>query len=146
MHKKNEFGLTQKQENFCLEYIKCGIGYQAFKKAFPNSQKWKDNSVYCQVSKLMKNPKIKQRLEILQNEQKKGVQEQIILNKTKILQEIVKTYNETVQNGQSERASTVKLLELMSKISKLIGDTTINNNINIQNNTTVQEISGYLDI
>ena len=144
---KNEYGLKINQENFIKEYIKCGISYQAYLSAYPAAKKWTRNAVDVQANRMLNNPKVIQRLREYNEQQKNALCESITLNKRKVLEEIIKTYNETLQNGQAERASSVKLLELMSKISKLIGDNTvINNNVNIQNNQTVNEVSGFLDL
>lgn len=144
--RKNEHGLTPAQEVFCLEYHKRGIASDAFKIAYPASLKWKDTSLYPRASELLNNSKVKARLAALNAEAVQSVQKNVVLNKTKILEEIVRQYTETAQNGASERTNSVALLKLMSQISKLIGENGTNVTVNVQNNTVVGEVSDYLGL
>lgn len=51
-------GLTSNQEAFCHAFIKCGIGSEAYRKAYPTSLKWKRHSVDVQASKMLGIPAI----------------------------------------------------------------------------------------
>lgn len=53
--------LTQKQENFCLEYIKCGNASEAYKKCY-NVENMKPESIYRKATELMANGTITARL------------------------------------------------------------------------------------
>lgn len=56
--------LTQKQETFCLEYLKDGNATRAYKIAY-NCSKTKESSINVNASKLLKDTKIIQRLDSL---------------------------------------------------------------------------------
>ena len=142
---KNEYGLTPAQEVFCLEYHKRGIASDAYKKAYPKSIQWKDESLYPKASNLLKKDKIKTRLQALQAEAVESVQKNVVLNKTKILEEIVKQYTETSTNGASERTNSVALLKLMAQISKLL-DNTPAVAVQVNNNVVASEVSDYLNL
>ena len=143
----NEFGLTQQQEIFCLEYHKTGIASKSYLKAYPTAKKWKDTTLYPRASELLNNSKVIARLEALNAETKKSVQKNVVLNKTKILEELVTLFEETKKSGAGERMTSLQAIKLMAQISKLIGDNNQNNiNINIQNNQTVGEVTDYLDL
>lgn len=143
----NSAELTQKQELFLQEYIKCGIGYQAYIKAFPNSKNWKRNSVDVAATKLLNNAKIQQRLSAYNAEVESTLKNSLTLNKRKILEEIVNQYQQASANGGAERTNSVALLKLMAQISKLLDNSNQNNiQVNIQNNTVVGEVTDYLDL
>lgn len=57
--------LTIQQEKFVTELIKGKSQREAYKTAYPISQKWKESSVDCNASKLMANTKVKQRYDEL---------------------------------------------------------------------------------
>lgn len=49
--------LTQKQENFCLEYIKCGNASEAYRKCY-NSEKMKPATITSKAYELMQNGEV----------------------------------------------------------------------------------------
>ena len=53
--------LTQKQENFCLDYIKCGNASEAYKKCY-NVENMKPESIYRKATELMASGTITARL------------------------------------------------------------------------------------
>lgn len=60
--------LTDKRDKFA-QYVAEGDTYaEAHRKAFPASRKWKLNSLYCESSKLMDDPKVLQRVEELKKD------------------------------------------------------------------------------
>jgi len=59
--------LTDKQEAFCQEYHRVKNQYEAYLTIYPESRKWKRNSVDCAASKLMGLTKISQRICELRN-------------------------------------------------------------------------------
>ena len=142
---KNEYGLTQQQELFCLEYHKSGIASNAYKIAYPKSKEWKDTTLYPTASELLKNPKIITRLEALNAETKNSVQKNVVLNKTKILEELVTLFESAKASGASERMTSLQAIKLMAQISKLL-DNTPQTNIQINNTTVTAEVSDYLNL
>lgn len=60
--------LTPKQEKFCQKYIELGNASQAYRLAYPSSQKWKENVVHSKASELLKNGKVLARVSELQEE------------------------------------------------------------------------------
>ena len=141
---KNKYGLTPQQETFCLEYFKNGIASKAYKKAFPKSEKWTDSALYSRASNYLKNDKIMARLEVLNNEAKKSVQKNVVLNKTKILEEIIELQQNCKQAGQGQAGVSLQALKLLSQIAGMLSENTTN--ININNNISTAEVSNYLDL
>ena len=144
--KLNQWGLTPQEEAFCLEYHANGIASKAFLKAYPTAKNWKDTSLYPRASNLLNKDKIKTRLQALEDETKKSVQKNVVLNKTKILEELVALFEATKQSGASERMTSLQSIKLMAKFSKLLVESNNNIQVNIQNNTTVNEVTDYLDL
>lgn len=143
---KNSWGLTPQQEKFCLEYHKSGIASQAYLIAYPKAKKWKETTLYPKASEILKNDKIIARLAALEADTAKSVQKNVILNKTKILEELVTLFEESKKSGAGERMTALQAIKLMAQISKLIGDNAPQMNVNIQNNTVVGEVSDYLNL
>lgn len=57
--------LTPQRERFA-ELVASGLSYaDAYREAYPKSKSWKDDSVYCESSKLMANTKVLQRVDML---------------------------------------------------------------------------------
>lgn len=54
--------LTPKQEKFAQEIVKGKTQYEAYKIAYPTSEKWERNSVDCEAGKLMADTRILQRI------------------------------------------------------------------------------------
>lgn len=64
-------GLTPQEDKFS-ELVVSGKTYaESYRIAYPKSNKWKDESVWCESSKLMSNPKVLQRVKELQEDNKK---------------------------------------------------------------------------
>lgn len=144
--KLNEWGLTPQEEIFALDYHKNGIASKAFIKAYPTAAKWKDSALYPKASNLLNKDKIKTRLAALDAEAIKSVQKNVVLNKTKILEELVTLFEETKKSGAGERMTSLQAIKLMAQISKLIGDNSQNIQVNIQSNVVVSEVTDYLDL
>lgn len=61
-HRHPETGLTADEERFCLELVKPGMSQaDAYRRAFPRSRKWKDESVQVKASKLAATDKVRLR-------------------------------------------------------------------------------------
>lgn len=54
--------LNTKQENFCLYYVETGNQSEAYRRAYPKSQKWKDEAVWSAGSRLLKTDKVSARV------------------------------------------------------------------------------------
>ena len=76
-------GLTIKQENFCNYYIESGNASDAYRRAY-SCEKMRDKQVWEESCKLLSNPKVTQRVNELQEEQK-GKSD---ITKERILQEL----------------------------------------------------------
>lgn len=64
--------LTDKQEKFA-QAVAAGKTYaDAYREAYPVSEKWKDESIWCESSKLMADPKVIQRVKQIQEQRAKA--------------------------------------------------------------------------
>ena len=78
--------LTDKQEKFA-QAVAAGKTYaDAYREAYPVSEKWKDESIWCESSKLMADPKVIQRV--------KQIQEQLAKANEVTLEEVIKEMSE----------------------------------------------------
>lgn len=65
--------LTQKQENFCAEYVKCGNAAKAYRSAY-KCEKMKPETVWVNASRLMSDTKVSLRIEELRDAAAKEAQ------------------------------------------------------------------------
>ena len=65
MSVKNEHGLTPQQERFAVDVSLGSSQAEAYRRAFPASLRWKDESVWVRASQLMANAKVQQRVKDL---------------------------------------------------------------------------------
>lgn len=79
--------LTTKQEKFVRELIKGKTQRQAYIAAYPNSKKWKKESVDSKASVLLKNEKVSKRYEEL----KKRAEEKVVVDAAYVKQLIIDT-------------------------------------------------------
>ena len=56
--------LTPKQEAFCLAHLETGIASEAYRRSY-KTEKMKEKQIWEEASKLLKNPKVAQRLKEL---------------------------------------------------------------------------------
>ena len=138
----NKYGLTQNQENFCLKYVECGIGYQAYIHAYPKSKSWSRNAVDVNASKLLCNNNIKLRIEQLNAEKEKNLQTSLNLNKRKLIETALNAMIEC--NTPSERQHFVNILKMLFQKENLLNEN--KTEINITNNTSVADVSQFLDL
>jgi hypothetical protein len=54
--------LTERQEAFCRAYLDTGCGAEAYRRAYPRSQKWEASAVHVAASKMLSNGKVALRL------------------------------------------------------------------------------------
>ena len=97
--------LTAKQEAFC-QGIADGLGQADSYRAAYDAENMKENSVYVQASKLMKNPKITQRI----TELKSQVQEKQLWSREMSVKALVQAYRE---GSGSVKVAAVKELNAM---------------------------------
>jgi phage terminase small subunit len=97
--------LTAKQEAFC-QGIADGLGQAEAYRAAYDADNMKENSVYVQASKLMKNPKIAQRIADLRLE----VQEKQLWSREMSVKALVKAYKE---GSGSVKVAAVRELNAM---------------------------------
>ena len=82
--------LTAKQEKFVQEIVKGKSQREAYRTAYPKSRNWKDSSVDCRASTLLKNAKVMQRLQELQGKVQAVAEQQSIMTAVEVLQELSK--------------------------------------------------------
>ena len=97
--------LTAKQEAFC-QGIADGLGQADAYRAAYDAEDMKENSVYVQASKLMKNPKISQRIAELKSQ----VQEKQLWSREMSVKALVQAYRE---GSGSVKVAAVKELNAM---------------------------------
>ena len=96
--------LTQKQENFCAEFIKCGNAAEAYRRSY-NAKKMQDVSVWNASSRLMADSKIAERIQELRDAAAKEAQVTLEghLNKLAELRDMA------VEEGQFSAAITAEV-------------------------------------
>lgn len=144
---KNEYGLTQQQELFVQEYIKTGIAYKAFLVAYPNSKNWQRDSVDNKAYQLLKKDEIQTRIATYNNEIESALKDSTKLNQHKLLEAALEILEDT-RHTPSQYANAINVLKLLYSQQGMMPNANNNTNIqvNIQNNTTVNEVTGYLDL
>jgi hypothetical protein len=136
-------GLTEQQETFCQEYVKNPVMYQAYVKAYPKALNWKRSSVDPEASRLLDNPKINTRISEIMNAQESALLRSTTLNKRKLLETALQTMIEC--NTPAERQHFVSLIKMLFQKEGMLSPESVTQ-VNIQNNTTVNEVTGYLDL
>ena len=143
MQKVNEYGLTQQQENFAKLYVKYGISRKAYLEAYPKSQKWTQSAVDCEASKMLNNPKVSQRIDTLNEQKTSALLQSTKISHRKLLETALQTMLEC--NTPSERQHFVSLIKLLFQKEGMLQPETVTQ-INIQNNTVVNEVSDFLNL
>lgn len=145
MRKLNEYGLTQAQECFLQNYLKTNNAYKSYLIAYPNSKNWKRNSVDCKASLLLDNEKIQQRITEHNAKINSTLEKSTVLNKRKILNEIIELQQSCKSDGAGQNTTQLQALKLLSQIAGLLQENKTEINIT-NNNNTVNEVIGYLDL
>ncbi|HEY9208217.1 MAG TPA: terminase small subunit [Acidovorax sp.] len=83
MSAKNEHGLTHQQERFAQEVVKGVTLAEAYRVAYPKSQKWAESAVWTQSSLLASNSKVSDRIKVLAQK----VEQTFAVDTAKLLQE-----------------------------------------------------------
>ena len=86
-------GLTIKQENFCNKYVETGNASEAYRFAY-NCEKMSPESTNVAASKLLDNPKITLRVNILQKE----IREKSDISKERVLEELKAIMESDIRN------------------------------------------------
>lgn len=141
--KKLPNGLTQQQEDFCKEYVKCGIAFKAYQKAYPTSVNWTRNSIDSKASNLLNNSKIEARVNELNEQATSTLMNSTKLNKRKLLETALQMLEDT--NNPAERTHAVSLIKLLFQKEGMLQPENVTQ-INIQNNTIVNEVSDFLNL
>lgn len=140
--------MTSAEKKFLEIYVKTCDSLKALNTAYPKSLKWTERSQYAQVNKILKRPRMSQALKRHNEAEAEALKDSTLLNKRKILNEIIRQYSEASENGASERTNSVALLKLLAQISKLLdnGGGSTNLQVNIQNNAITAQVSDYLNL
>lgn len=139
--------LTQAQENFCKFYVDIGIGSKALIKAYPKAEKWSRNAIDCQVQKLLNKPQIDHRIAELNEQKTSALMNSTKLNQRKLLESALYIL-EDCQHTPSQYANAINVLKLLYSQQGMMPSSATNQQINIQvnNNTVVNEVSDFLNL
>jgi len=108
--------ITQKQENFCLAYIKCGNASQAYRESY-NAEKMKSETITNNAYKLLEGNDIATRVQELRDKAAKGAIMTLEQRKellTKIAQNV--TYDKDGNAGFNDATKAVDLLNKMDGV------------------------------
>lgn len=108
---KNEYGLTDKQEEFAQQYVLLGYGIAAYEAAY-NTSNMSRASCAVQASVLMKNPLIKARIAILKAELKDAMQ----VDQSFVASGYIKMMKECAESGDKKN-----YLKAADQLVKLLG-------------------------
>ena len=137
--------LTQAQENFCIFYVDIGIGSKAYLKAYPKSEKWKRNTLDCQVQKMLNNPKINHRIQELNEQKTSALMESTKLNHRKLLESALMIL-EDCQRTPSQYANAINVLKLLYAQQGMMPKDSPQIAVQVNNNTVTAEVSDYLNL
>lgn len=110
--------LTQKQENFCLEYIKCGNASEAYRRAY-NAEKMKDTTITERASRLIKEYNISARLKELGT----PVVEAAQVSAKQVIEELARIAFFDVGQLYNEDGTLKEMTQLDSNITRAIHST-----------------------
>ena len=102
--------LTERQEAFCRAYIETGCGAEAYRRAYPRSQKWEAAAVHVAGSKMLANGKVQLRV----TELRERAAEKAVLNEAWVLERLMKN----VRIAMGEELVT----RVVASIDKATGD------------------------
>lgn len=116
-------GLTIRQEKFCNIYLECGNASEAYRQAYPNSEKWKDKTVNEAASRLLNISKVYTRVEELKTRQAQKSEvkrEEIIELLTNVLRGA--SITDSIEKGPGgSRARTIAKTWAVERICKMLG-------------------------
>ena len=96
--------LTQKQESFCVEYVRCGNAAEAYRSAY-KCEKMKPESVWSLASRLMSNVKVMSRVQELRDAAAKEAQVTLEGH----LEDLRRLRDIAVEEGQLSAAITAEI-------------------------------------
>lgn len=82
-------GLTIKQEAFCLAYIETGNASEAYRRAYPESGRWKDETLWPRASRLLAEYKVDARIKELREAATRKAVQRIGISKEWVLDQLV---------------------------------------------------------
>ena len=102
----------------------------------------------CQINNILKRKKIKNRLAELETKKENALISSVSISKRKLLETALQMLEETTENGKAERGHAINLLKILMQKEGLINNNQSQTQINLQvnNNTLVNDISKFLDI
>ena len=80
--------LTDKQERFCLEYVRTGVASEAYRLIY-SAGRMSDKQVWEESSKLMANPKVAQRVAEIREEVTAPARKSLSIDKKWVLEQLV---------------------------------------------------------
>jgi len=107
--------LTQKQENFCLEYIKCGNASEAYRKCY-NAKNMKEQVINNKASLMLQKGEIRVRIDSLNLEASNDAV-MSLEDRKKWLTELIK-HNDTEQKRVFDN-DKLKALDLLNKMESV---------------------------
>lgn len=110
--------LTPKQENFAQLYVELGNASEAYRRAYPGSEKWADNTIWPRSSNLLNSSKVHARVEQLQGEAK----ERNAVTVDSILAELEEARVASLTDGFKQGAVAVSASVAKAKLLGLIVD------------------------
>ena len=161
--KGSDYMLTIKQEKFVNNLVKGLSQRKAYRAAFPNSKKWKDETVDNKASKLFNSDEVKARYEELHTELKSKMEAESIMTVTermKWLSDVIKgnvthtSYDEhgNAYDNEAYISDKLKAVDTMNKMEgiyvnnhKVSGDKDNPLNIVDLSHLTTEQIRELLD-
>ena len=98
--------LTQAQENFARLYVELGNAAEAYRQAYPKSQKWKESTLWPKASKLLAMDKVSTRVSIFRQQaaEKTGITLESHLNELERLRKMAEEQGNVSAAIQAEVA------------------------------------------
>jgi hypothetical protein len=78
--------LTERQEAFCRAYLDIGCGAEAYRRAYPRSQKWAAAAVHVAGSRMLANHKVQLRVAELRGK----AAEKAVLNEAWVIERLMR--------------------------------------------------------
>lgn len=137
--------LTKKQQIFLEHYIKTSNGLEALHLAYPNSKEWTYNAQHVEINKILNKPNVNLKLQEHNRAVESALANSTTLNKRKILNEIIELQQQCKEAGQGQAGVNLQALKLLSQIAGLLQENT-QINVQVNNNTVVNEVSDFLNL
>lgn len=140
---KNLNSLSVEEEKFCKDFIKNGIALNSFLKVFPKEKNFSENIIKCHLYSLLKKKRIVNRLNELKTLKDSAIARTISLDKRKLLEKAITMLEEC--DNKAERGHAVNILKMLFQKEGLLNEQK-NINVQINNNTIVNDVSNFLDL